>query len=60
MTDTERLDWLEKHWDFTSTWDYRRGYILQRNAVIKSEGRTFREAVDALKSQHDRVMNQSR
>ena len=28
MNDTERLDWLEKHWDFTSTWDYRRGYVL--------------------------------
>lgn len=59
MTDQERLDWLEKNWNFTSTWHYERGHTLRCNAAIEGNGPTLREAIDAFKSQHDRVMRQS-
>lgn len=59
MTDTERIDWLEQHWDFKSDYDYQRGHSLRRSASLEGVGPTFREAVDSLIRQYNRVMHES-
>lgn len=47
MTDTERLDWIEKNKaDVALLWDQWRIYVHKPNMMLKWFGKDLREAID--------------